>query len=150
MTFLTDYQTTDRAATAKRDVVLLLARILLGWIFLRSGFGKVTDVGAFTASLARRGLPMPEVLGPLGAAVEFFGGIALIIGFKIRYSALLMVAFIVIATLIGHRFWEYADAAARNTQLGQFNKNLALIGGMLALWVAGAGRLSVDRIWRRK
>lgn len=150
MTVSTHDQTADRTATMTRDLVLLLARILLGWIFLRSGFGKVTDVGAFTASLARRGVPMTDVLGPLGAAVEFFGGLALILGFKIRYSALLMVAFVVVATLIGHRFWEFADAAARRTQQGQFNKNLALIGGMLALWVAGAGRLAVDRLWQRR
>jgi putative oxidoreductase len=150
MLFVTEIRSSDRGTTATSDVVLLIARIMLGWIFVRSGFGKIFDVAGFSAGLARNGVPLADVLGPIGAAVEFFGGLALVLGLRIRSSALLMIAFTVVATLISHRFWDVAEAAARRGQLVQFEKNLAIIGGLLAVWAAGAGRLAVDRFWRGK
>jgi putative oxidoreductase len=46
--------------------------------------------------------------------------------------------------LIGHRFWDVTDAAQRGNQLNHFWKNIAMIGGFLALYVAGAGSFSID------
>jgi len=60
-----------------------------------------------------------------------------------------LIIFTIAATLIGHRYWEITDAAARRMQQSHFMKNLTIIGGMLVLFVAGAGRFSVDG-WRRR
>jgi uncharacterized membrane protein YphA (DoxX/SURF4 family) len=59
-------------------------------------------------------------------------------------AALLLAAFTIVAALIGHRFWDITDAAQRGNQLNHFWKNIAMIGGFLALYVAGAGALSID------
>ena len=132
----------------RSDLVLLLARILLGVIFLLSGYGKLTHLEGFAASLASRGVPASGVLGPLGACVEFFGGLAVIVGAEVRWASALMILFVVVATLISHRYWEL-QGAARQAQQGQFMKNLAIIGGFLALGAAGGGRLALERLWRR-
>ena len=73
-----------------------------------------------------------------------FGGIALIFGFATRYVVLGFVVFMLVATFSSHRYWEFADAAARRTQDSSFYKNTAMLGGFLFLFVCGAGRLSVD------
>ena len=139
----------DRFAGGNAGTLMLIARVLLGAIFVLSGYGKITDVGTFAAGLARQGVPMPEVMGWVGAIVEFFGGIAVVIGLRIRYAALLMILFVIIATAISHRYWEFTDAVARRGQTVQFQKNITIIGGLIALFVAGAGKLALDP-WRRQ
>jgi len=54
-----------------------------------------------------------------------------------------------VATFSTHRYWEFADAAARRAQDGNFYKNLAMLGGILFLFVVGPGRFSIDS-WLRK
>src|SRR5436853_42005 len=62
------------------DLLLLVGRILIGQIFVVSGFWKLLGLSAFGASLAARGVPAPETMAVLGAAAEFFGGLALLVG----------------------------------------------------------------------
>ena len=130
------------------DLALLLARITLAALFIPGGLRKLMDLGAFTASLQKQGVPFADVLAPIGAGVEFLGGIAVLIGFQTGLAALLLIVFTIIATLIAHRFWEF-QGAARQMQQTQFFKNLAIIGGFLALSVSGAGRYALDRLWQR-
>ncbi len=133
----------EQLGLAGADGVVLVARVLIGVVFLTSGFGKLTGLEAFTASLARQGVPFTTIMAPVGAAVELFGGVALVLGVGTRYAALLMVLFVIVATLISHRFWEL-EGAVRATQRVQFMKNVAIDGGLLLLFVTGGGRLSLD------
>jgi putative oxidoreductase len=132
----------------QNDSLLLLGRVLLGSIFVISGYGKLMGLAAFAASLEKNGVPYASTLAPIGACVEFFGGLAIVLGVEVRYVALLMVAFVIVATLISHRFWELEDAA-RRAQVTQFSKNVAIIGGFMLLHAAGGGRYAVERWWRR-
>jgi putative oxidoreductase len=130
------------------DLALLLARITMAALFIPGGLRKLMDLASFTASLQKQGVPYADVLAPIGAGVEFLGGIAVLIGFQTSLAAALLTVFTIIATAIAHRFWEF-EGAARQMQQGQFFKNLAIIGGFLALCVAGGGRYTVGRLWRR-
>src|SRR5262245_59363996 len=126
-----DHQWIDRVAAASGDTILLLARILIGGIFVQSGFGKLMGLDAFAAGLARNGITaaIAPVLAPIGAGVEFVGGLAVVLGLATRYAAVLMIVFVVVATLISHRFWML-QGAERRTQTVQFAKNIAIIGGL--------------------
>jgi putative oxidoreductase len=130
------------------DALLLLGRVLLGSIFVVSGYGKLFGLAAFAASLEKNGVPYASALAPVGACVEFFGGLAIVLGVEVRAAALLMIAFVIVATLISHRFWELQDAA-RRAQVTQFSKNVAIAGGFVLLHAAGGGRWAVERLWRR-
>jgi putative oxidoreductase len=127
-------------------LAMLVGRLALAAIFIVSGFGKLTNLGGFEQMLASQGVPAANVVGVLGACVEFFGGLAIAIGFEARLAALLMIAFTIVATLIAHRFWEVAEPAARMGQQINFMKNVAIIGGFLLLFARGAGPLSIDRL----
>lgn len=131
------------------EVILLLGRLALGAIFVKSGIQKLLALSAFAASLAQRGVPQSEMWAVIGATVEFVGGILIVTGFRVREASLLMILFVIVATGISHRFWEFA-AAARTAQESQFFKNLSIIGGFLLLFVAGGGRYSVDAWLRRR
>ena len=133
----------DRCAAGCHDVVALVGRILMSWIFISSGFGKITDVAGFAAGLAKRGVPAPSFMGWLGAIVELGGGLLILLGVKLRYTAILMILFVIVATLISHRYWDYPvdQLVAQKTN---FWKNVTIIGGMLFMFLAGAGRYSVD------
>jgi putative oxidoreductase len=133
----------DRCAATCHDVVALVGRVIMSWIFISSGFGKITDVAAFSAVLAKRGVPAPSFMGWLGAIVEFGGGLLILLGVKLRYVAILMILFVIVATLISHRYWEYPvdQLVAQRTN---FWKNVTIIGGMLFMFLAGAGRYSID------
>jgi putative oxidoreductase len=136
----------DGLAASMSDIVLLIGRILLGWIFVRSGYGKLFNVEAVANSFPLRGLP--SFLAYIAVPFEFFGGIALIFGFATRYIVLGFVIFMLVATFSSHRYWEFADATARRGQESSFYKNIAILGGFGFLFVCSAGRLSVDA-WLR-
>ena len=76
----------DRAAAVWSDAICLLGRILIGGIFVQSGFQKLMGLDAFAAGLARNGIPgaIAQVLAPIGAAVEFVGGLAIVFGLMTR------------------------------------------------------------------
>ena len=81
--------------------LLLVGRVLIGWIFVESGFRKLLGMDAFIASLIRRSVPYSTVLGWIGAVVEFFGGAAILLGLYTRCAAAAIIVFVIIATLIG-------------------------------------------------
>jgi len=132
------------------DVILLLGRVALGLIFVKSGIQKLLALGAFAASLASRGVPASSTWAVIGATVEVVGGILVVTGLKTRYASLLMILFVIVATGISHRYWEFVDAAARRAQESQFFKNLSIIGGFLPLFVCGSGKLGLDALLGRR
>jgi putative oxidoreductase len=133
----------DSIAARGEALWLLLGRICIGALFVPSGYGKLTGPG-ITAMLTAKGAPAPEVLALVAGAVELFGGLAILIGFKTRLAALVMIVFTIVATLLAHQYWML-DGPARYPQYIQFYKNLAIIGGFLFIFVRGAGPISLDR-----
>jgi putative oxidoreductase len=136
----------ERGAVPGEAPVLLIARIALAAIFLYSGFGKLTGTAGFSTYLVNHGFPsgMTYALAILAGLTELLAGLALVVGWQARYAALVLALFTLVAALIGHRFWEIADAGQRMGQLIHFWKNIAMIGGFLTLYVAGPGPFSLD------
>jgi putative oxidoreductase len=137
----------DGIAVQGRDLLILIARILIGLIFVMSGWGKLTDISGFTATLGSRGVP--EFLGYIAPFVEFGGGLLLIFGLATRYASLVMLVFVVVATFISHRYWDAAPAQVAN-QFIHFWKNVTIMGGMVLLFASGAGRYALDTVVQRK
>jgi len=126
-----------------RDVAALVGRVALALIFVISGFRKMTTMAATSGYIASKGLPMPDVLAVVAIVIELGAGILLVIGWKTRWAALLIAFFLLVITPIFHAFWA-VPADQMMMQQQQFMKNLAILGGMLMLYVAGPGRFSVD------
>jgi putative oxidoreductase len=138
-------RTIDSIAVRNEGVLLLLGRLGIAALFLPSGLEKLLDLSHFEGVLAAKGLPLPLAWAVLAALIEFLGGLALAVGFRVRYVALLLIIFTIVATLLAHAFWMVGEPAPHQAQQIQFFKNLAIIGGLLYVFVRGAGAISIDR-----
>lgn len=121
----------------------LAGRVLMALIFLTSGYGKLTNFAGTAGYLASKDMPMAEFLLVGAIIFELGGAIMLVLGWKMRWGALLLILFMIPATLMFHNFWA-ADAAQFQNQLNHFMKNAAMIGGLIYMMAFGAGPLSFD------
>ena len=116
--------------------LLLIARAMLAYIFIVEGFGKI--VGYSGVAEYMQGHGVPSVLLPLVILTELGGGLLVLFGLATRWAALALCGFCLLTALIFHGGGDQAI---------QFQKNVAMAGGFLALAVAGPGAWSLDR-WR--
>lgn len=125
--------------THLNDLSLLAARVLLAFLFIMAGLGKLGDVEGFAGFMASGGVPAflawPVVL------FEILVGLAILAGFMTRPAALALAAFCLVSGILYH------FDPSNQQQMTSFMKNIALTGGYIALAAAGAGRFSVDA-WR--
>jgi len=121
--------------------IQLIGRLALGSIFLFSVAGKLTNWSGTVASAASKGVPETLLVG--ATALELVGALLLLAGFKTRWGAAALVIFLIPVTLVFHGFWA-VQGAQHQQQLVQFLKNVAIAGGLLVEFVAGAGALSLD------
>lgn len=126
------------------DLGALIARLFLAALFVQSGFGMLTAVGGIAKLLASKGFPQPTAFGYAVGLVEFVGGLLILIGYKTRWVALILLVFTAGTVVVSHNFWALEGAAAM-AQRTQALKNLGIMGGFLLLASFGPGRLSVDR-----
>jgi putative oxidoreductase len=124
--------------------VILLARILLVVLFVLFGWSKLTDFPGTVGYMASTGLPFPELAAIVVVLMEFFVGLAIVLGFCTRPLALLLALYTLGTALIGHHYWTM-DGAERMANMINFYKNISIIGGLLLLCVTGPGRYSIDR-----
>ena len=122
-------------------VTLLVARLGVGAIFLISGVGKLAAWSATAAFAGSKGVP--TLLLAVATVLEILGAISVLTGWKARWGAAALVAFLVPVTLVFHNFWAYQGAEAQ-LQMVQLLKNVGIGGGLLAIFAAGPGALSVD------
>jgi putative oxidoreductase len=108
-----------------------------------AGFGKIAGFAGTAGYIASKGLPMPEVGVVIAILVEVLGGLALVAGFGTRIAAVVLAVFTLGATFIFHNYWG-VPAEMQMMQKLLFNKNIAVIGGLLVLAAFGAGGWSVD------
>lgn len=131
----------------KAGVALLTGRIGLAAIFVVSGLGKLAGWSGTVAYAATKGVP--EVLLAAATALEILGALSLLAGWKARWGATALLAFLVPVTLVFHAFWG-AQGPELQLQTVQFLKNVSIGGGLLAVVGAGPGSLSIDALLSRR
>ena len=129
----------DRSLYTSKNVISLIARILLSVLFLWSAFNKIINPAGTHQYMTANGLPLVGLLYLATIAVELGGGLSVLLGYKVRWGAIALAIFLIPATLIFHT--NFAD----QIQQIMFMKNLAIFGGLLMIIQYGAGRISLDR-----
>lgn len=117
---------------------LALGRLLLASIFILEGWSKVRGYEAAVAYMD--GYGVPGILLPAVIALELGAGIMIAVGWQTRIAAFALAVFCVLAAILFHN--NFSD----RFQLLQFEKNLAIAGGLLVLAVAGPGRWSLEKL----
>jgi len=122
----------------------LAGRQLFAVVFILASAGHFTAAGI--ASAAQQGVPMPGLLVPVSGVIALAGGLSLLLGYRTRLGAWLLVVFLVPVTLMMHAFWTVSDPAMFLIQLTLFVRNLMMLGAALFIARAGAGSLSLDAL----
>jgi putative oxidoreductase len=119
------------------NLIAVIARLLLAQLFLLAGVSKLGAGYAATQSYMQS-MGVPGGLLPLVIALEIGGGLALAAGFLTRWAAFALAVYSVVAALIFHH--NFAD----QNQMILFTSDIAVAGGLLLLYIHGAGALSLD------
>jgi putative oxidoreductase len=133
-----------------QGILTVLGRLFLGTIFLMSAVGnKIPNFSGVVQYMEGAGIPFPAVA--LAGAIGFLlvGSLSVILGFKARLGAALLLVFLVLATYYFHAFW-ILEGKEQQEQMIQFMKNLSLMGAMLFLMGNGSGPLSLDAVLARR
>jgi len=123
------------------DAASLLARLLVAYLFVFEGWGKITGYADTQSYMAQFGIE-PRLL-PLVIALEFGGGLALALGAATRPLALAIGVFSLLAALVFHEGADYSEVL-------EFRKDFAIAGGLFALAALGAGAWSLDALFAHR
>ena len=128
--------------SVSQGAVVLLGRFLFAAIFLMSGlshFSKQT-----IAYAASQGVPLASIAVPFSGVLALLGGLSILLGYRAKLGAWLIIFFLVPVTVMMHKFWGITDPMAAQTQMIMFMKNVSMLGGALLITQFGAGPMSLD------
>ena len=123
----------------------LIGRILFSTIFISSGFSnifKLNEISQYTASM---GVPLPTVATLVAAIMILLAGLSILLGYKVKIGEILLIVFLIPATIIFHAFWGIEDSMQSQMQMIMFMKNIAIIGGALTFYYFGSGPMSLEK-----
>lgn len=131
----------------KSDVMVLIGRVCVAAIFLMSGVYKIFDFNGTVQKIIEETMIQPHLFA-VGVTcfvivLELAGGLSVAIGYKSKIGAVLLILFLVPTTLMIHDFWTMPEAQMQE-EMGNFMKNLSILGGLFVLAVTDPGRFSVD------
>jgi putative oxidoreductase len=136
---------------ALRNLTALAGRVLLAAIFVVSGFGKLTNMTGTAGFMEHAGIPHTLVFPGLLASVaaEFGFGLLVMIGYKARIAAIVMLLWFIPVTIMFH-FLPWREAVAHGDAMGamaqqiNYMKNISIMGGLLLIASFGSGVWSID------
>jgi putative oxidoreductase len=133
------YPSTSTILPQRVNAALALLRVVVGAIFIAHGTQKLFTVGlaGVAGMFGQMGIPLPGITGPAIAFLEFFGGIALVLGLFTQPIALLLAV-----DMLG----AIALVQIGKGLVGGYELELLLMTSALALALAGAGEYSLDRV----
>ena len=134
---------TGLAFTPAQNLLTLIGRLLIAWLFIPAGWGKIAGFSGVVGYIASKGVPMPEVCAALAIGAELGLGLLLLVGYQARWAALGLAIFVAVITPIFHGYWAVPEAQMM-MQKQAFYKNVAIVGGLLVLTAFGPGGLSLD------
>ena len=120
----------------------LIGRIAFVAIFLMTGPLHFTR--QLIGYAAQQGVPAAPVLVPIAGLLALAGGLSILLGYRAKIGAWLLVVFLVPVTIMMHNFWAVTDPMMAQIQQAMFMKNLSMLGAALLIAFHGAGPLSLD------
>ena len=130
------------ASSVLQSAVVVLGRFLFTLIFLMAGANHFSaKTIAFSAS---QGVPSASIAVPLSGVMAIAGGLSILLGYRAKLGAWLIVLFLIPVTLMMHKFWTVQDPMMAQVQMILFMKNVAMLGAALLISQFGAGPFSLD------
>jgi putative oxidoreductase len=124
------------------NYLVLLGRVLYVAIFIMAAPGHFA--AGTIGYAASKGVPMASIAVPLFGMIALAGGLSILLGYRAKLGAWLIVLFLVPVTLMMHNFWTMTDPNAAQMQQIMFMKNVSMLGAALMIAHFGSGPLSLD------
>lgn len=122
--------------------IVLLGRLLFALIFLLSGPRHfMSQTIAYAAS---NGVPMASIAVPFSGLLAVLGGLSILLGYRAKIGAWLIVLFLIGVTPMMHNFWAVTDPMMHQFQMIMFMKNMSMLGAALMITQLGSGPWSLD------
>lgn len=121
----------------------LIARVVVGYTFMLTGWGKLNNLPMIIENFKSWGIPYPEFMTPFVASWEFFGGLGIILGLMTRICGGALAVVMVVAIISA----KLADIDSLETLLGFEETTYFAVFTWLA--ISGAGKASIDYILER-
>jgi putative oxidoreductase len=133
----------DRSTAASASgAVAFLGRLFFALIFLMAGPNHfLSHTIAYAAS---QGVPVASLSVPLAGVIAFLGALSILLGYRAKVGAWLIVLFLAVITPAMHNFWAVSDPMMHQMQMIMFMKNLAMLGAALLITQVGSGPWSLD------
>ena len=135
-------QIAENERTGASAYVALAGRILFSSLFLMAAPMHFTPPEIAFAKAA--GVPAASLLVPASGLLALAGALSILLGYRAKIGAWLLVLFLVPVTLAMHNFWAVKDPMMMQIQMAMFLKNVSILGGALLIAHFGAGPLSLD------
>jgi len=129
-------------APAAAGPITLLGRLFFALIFIMAGPNHFASQTIGYA--ASQGVPLASIAVPFSGVLALAGGFSILLGYRARVGAWLIVLFLALVTPMMHKFWAVSDPMMQQMQMVMFMKNLALLGGALLISQLGSGPSSLD------
>jgi putative oxidoreductase len=129
------------------DGIILAARLLLATLFLVFGWRKLTDYSCTVRRMVQDGAPLPVLASAVAIFMELPVAFAVAVGAFTRPASVLLALYTLATALIAHRYWTMAGPN-KIESMESFYRNLSIVGGFLLLCITGAGKYSIDAMWR--
>jgi len=111
----------------------VIGRAIFGGFFVYNGINHLRNLHGMSQYAGVKGVPAAEQAVRATGLMLLAGGLSIIAGLKPRQGLATVVTFLIPVSLQMHRFWEEQDPGAKQMQMTQFMKNMALVGASLAL-----------------
>ena len=134
-------------ATGLNTAVILAGRALFSMLFLMSARGHFSP--HTIAYAASQGVPLAPIAVPISGVLALAGGLSILLGYRARLGAWLIVLFLVPVTLMMHKFWTVGDPIMAQLQQIMFFKNMTMLGAALLISQFGTGPASLDAYRKR-
>ena len=121
------------------EAIFLISRILFAFLLLGSAFGHLTQADAMGGYASSKGLPNGKVLAQVSGVALLVGGLSILLGICGDAGSLGIAVLLLIMAVTMHAFWKETDAQAKQMEMISFNKDVALAGGALAMYVVFYG-----------
>jgi putative oxidoreductase len=118
----------------------LLMRIVVGYVFMLTGWAKLNNLPQMIQNFTEWGVPFPHILTPFASAVECFGGVMLMLGLFTRIPAVMLAFVMVVAIKVA----KWGDVDSLETFLGF--EEITYMAAFLWLAAVGPGPISLDRL----
>jgi putative oxidoreductase len=123
--------------------LVLIGRVFYSAIFIGSGIKHFSSEAIQYAQGYQ--VPFAEYLVPFSGLLAVLGGISILLGYKARLGAWMIVIFLIPVTLMMHNFWDVQEPGQRLLQQAMFMKNLSMLGAAFLITYWGAGPCSLCR-----